>query len=60
MRRWFDGGTPLPLIKPGSVDERRKARIGAALLTVRNDGTTDDLRTLLDVLALWPQQDGHA
>jgi len=46
-------------VKPGTVEERREARLGAAQLTVRNGGTTDDLRTLLSALALWPQQDNR-
>ena len=46
-------------MKPGTVEERQRARLGAAQLTLRNGGTAEDLRTLLSALALWPNQDGH-
>jgi len=47
----------LPLARQGSLDERRQARLGAAELTLRNGGTPEDLKHLLDVLQLWPSQD---
>jgi hypothetical protein len=56
-RHWFDGGAPLPLPKPGALDERIQARLGAARLVVRNGGTADDLRVILSALALWPRDD---
>jgi len=56
-RHWFDGGNPIPLIKPGTLDERARARLGAARLVARNHGTADDLRLILSSLDLWPASD---
>jgi hypothetical protein len=56
-RHWFDGGNPLTPVKPGTLDERARARVGAAHMVVRNGGTGRDLRIVLSALALWPQQD---
>jgi len=58
-RHWFDGGNPLPLIKSGTVDERARARLGAAHLVTRNHGTADDLRVILSALDLWPASDNQ-
>ena len=54
---WFDGRSLYPPTTPGTAAERHQARRAAAQLTVRNDGTAEDLRTLLDALALWPDGD---
>jgi len=43
----------VPLVPPGTVEERTKARLTAA----RFARDADELRTLLDMLALWPNQD---
>lgn len=44
---------PLPPVPPGTVEERARARLAAAALA----RDADDLRFILDVLALWPAQD---
>lgn len=56
-RHLFDGGYPLPLAKPGTLDERARARVGAARMVIRNGGTARDLRIILDALGLWPHTD---
>jgi alkylhydroperoxidase family enzyme len=56
-RHWFDGGNPLTPVKPGTLDERQKARHGAAQLVVRHGGTAQDLHVVLSALGLWPSSD---
>ena len=54
---WFDGRSLYPPVKPGTVDERHRARRSAAQLVVRNQGTADDLAFILAALGLFPAQD---
>jgi hypothetical protein len=54
---WFDGGGTVPITKPGTPAHRHQARLGAATLVTRNNGTADDLRLILTQLDLWPRQD---
>lgn len=54
---WFDGHIVIPLVKPGTREERVQARHNAAVLVVRNGGDAEDLKRMFDQLALWPHQD---
>lgn len=48
---------PLPRVKPGTVDERSRARVGAARMVTRNRGDANDLRFVPSALNLWPDND---
>lgn len=54
---WFDGHQVYGPVKPGTAEERHRARVAAAQLVIRNGGTAEDLRTILSALALWPAGD---
>jgi hypothetical protein len=53
----FHEHPPLALVKPGTQDEREQARLGAARMVRRAGGDAEDLREVLDALALWPTND---
>lgn len=54
---FFDGHGVFGPVKPGTKEERHRARVAAAQLVVRNGGTPEDLVLLLDALSLWPAGD---
>jgi hypothetical protein len=54
---WFDGVGVVPITKRGSRCERDRARLGAANMVCRNNGTPHDLKHVLDLLDLWPAAD---
>jgi hypothetical protein len=53
----FHEHPPLALVKPGTQGERERARLGVARMVRRSGGDAEDLRCVLDALALWPAQD---
>lgn len=54
---FFDGHGIYGPVPPGTREERHRARVAAAQLVVRNGGTAEDLKLLLDCLELWPAGD---
>lgn len=57
---WFDGSGLVPITKPGTVAQRERARLGAAVMVRRAGGDADGLRLVLDALDPWPTSDPRA
>lgn len=55
MPGFFDRDPPVGPVAPRSTDERHAARLTVA----RNARDADELRRLLDILGLWPADDGQ-
>ena len=54
---WFDGSGLVPITKPGTLAQRQRARLGAAVMVRRAGGDADGLRLVLTLLDLWPASD---